>query len=206
MNALIETGNEYSGAMTPLLRRLLNDPLLSRGRGALVMSQRKRERLMVKNQERQDYLKEHPWWGEIQGWEREVIRRIVFGLEKIGRKVEAERLHWFLFTIGDFLGKEPIWPILSHLLEGGVFDFEGTQFSGDRPNTKQLPSVALLPFLAPYVPENLREGRLFTIGALLTAYDRAQDLIRSALKEQDSVSKESPSVPPSQISQIPGVS
>jgi len=65
----------------------------------------------------------------------------------------------------------------------------------------------LLPFLGPYVTEDLREGRLLTIGALLTAYDRAQDLIRSALKEQGDVSKESSSVPPSQISsQSPGVS
>ncbi len=201
MHEIIEARKEDSSALKPVIRRILNDPLLSTRRGAaLVMSQRKRDIQIRKAQELKDYLNQHPWFAQLKGYEREIICRMVYGLCRIGREAEADRLHRCLFTIGDFLGKEPIWPILEHLLEGGVFEFEGTVLSGNRPNTKQLPVISLLPFLATYAPEEFREGRLHAIRLLLKAYDRSQELIRSTLQEQDDAPKISSSVPPSQIS------
>jgi len=198
MTSLAQTNNEDSATPTPIQQRLLNDPLLARGRGALVMSQRRRERLVAQNQELKDYLKKHPWFGEIKGWERDIIRRMIFGLYKVGRDLEAQRLRELLFTIGDVAGKEPIWPILEHLLDGGVFVFESVEFSGPLPNKKRLPPVPLLPFLSSRVPEDDKEDRLVIIKVVLK-HTCSQDPSEPALHNEDNPSKASSAVPPPQI-------
>jgi len=153
---------------------------------------------MVKNQERQEYLKEHPWWGEIEGWEREVIRRLIHGLHKVARDLEAQRLRELLWTVGDIAGKEPIWPILEHLLDGGVFVSEGIEFCGPFPNRKGLPPVPLLPFLSSKLPQDDKEDRLLQIKVVLK-HTCSQDPSEPALHNEDNPSQTTPGVPPPQI-------
>jgi hypothetical protein len=171
--------------LTPVMRRLLNKPLLCKGRSALVMSQSKRERVVRKDKELADFLAQHPWFGQIEGYQREIIRRMIYNLQGAGRELEAERLQQVLFMVGDGLGKEVIWPILSHLLDGGTFHCEGMEIGGDHPNIQKLPSIPLQQFLADHVPAGTRSGRLLVVNLLLKAYARMEGLVRSLQNREE---------------------
>jgi len=173
---------------------------MAKGRSGLVMSPSKRERVMRKEKELRDFLAEHPWFGQIEGWQREVIRRMLYGLQHTGRQREARRLRQMLFTVGDCLGKEVIWPILEHLLEGGVFDFDGKQICGDLPNTKNLPPVNLEEFLAAHVPADRRSTPLLLTRLMLKAQAGADELVRLTLENRKEYATECAS---GQVLQIP---
>ena len=178
MSTPIENVDAGPTTLTPVMRRLLNKPLLCKGHSALVMSQRRRERVVLKDKELGDFLAQHPWFGQIEGYQRDIIRRMIFNLHGAGRELEAERLHQVLFIVGDRLGKEVIWPILSHLLDGGTFHCEGLEICGDHPNIQQRPSIPLQQFLADHVPAGTRPGRLLVVNLLLKARARLEMLVR----------------------------
>src|SRR5713226_8679866 len=105
MSTPIENVDTGPTTLTPVMRRLLNKPLLCQGRSALVMSQRKRDRVVRKDKELADFLEQHPWFGQIEGYQRDIIRRMIYNLHKTGRALDAKRLEWVLFMVGDWLGK-----------------------------------------------------------------------------------------------------
>jgi hypothetical protein len=185
MNTPIENVNAGPTTLTPVMRRLLNKPLLCKGRSALVMSQSKRERLARKAKELGDFSELHPWFGQIEGWQREIFRKMLFNMHNAGRGLEAERLDNVLFTVGDGLGKEVIGPILSHLYDGGTFQCHGIEISGDYPNSQQRPSIPLQQFLADHVPAGTRPARLLIVEWLLKAQARLEMLVRQRQNQDE---------------------
>jgi hypothetical protein len=169
--------------LTPVMRRLLNKPLLCKGRSALVMSQSKRERVVRKEKELASFFEEHPWFGQIEAFQREIIRRMLYNLCESDRELEAERLKDVLFLVGDNLGKEVIWPILSHLLNGGTFQCEGIEIGGDHQDIQQRPSIPLQQFLADHLPAGTRPVKLLMINLLLKARARLETLVRQRQNE-----------------------
>jgi len=168
--------------LTPLMRRLLNKPLLSRGQLGLVMSLRKRERVMRTEKESADFSAEHPWWVQIHGQDREVIRRIIGSLCDTGRRLQARRFQDVICCIGDWLGPKVIWPLLSHLLDGGIFDCFGIEIIGGRPNTKNLPPVPLEQFLEQHLPADTSPDRLYWAKALLKAWAHMEEMVKRFLE------------------------
>ncbi len=185
MSTPIENVDTNPTRLTPMMRRLLEKPLLCRGRSGLVMSQKKREHLMHREKELADFLEEHPWFGQIEGFQREIIRRMLYNLQEAGRGLEAERLNWVLFEVGDCLGKEVIWPILSHLLDGGTFQCHGMEIGGDHPNSQQRPSIPLQQFLADHVPAGTRPGQLVVVDMVLKARMRLDEMVRSVINKEE---------------------
>ena len=78
MSTPIENVDAGPTTLTPVMRRLLNKPLLCKGRSALVPSLRKREQLARKAKELHDFRAEHPWFSQIEGYQREIIRRMIY--------------------------------------------------------------------------------------------------------------------------------
>jgi hypothetical protein len=166
--------------LTPAMRRLLNKPLLCKGRSALVMSPRKRAELVRRDEAQRAFLNEHPWWGQIEGYQREIIRRLIDSLSPTGQTIQSARLEWFIFTAGDVLGKDVIWPILDHLLGGGGFHAEGMEIREPGPHAQTTPSVPFLDFLSAHLPAGTRPVRVDMVRLLLKARVRLQELVEAA--------------------------
>jgi hypothetical protein len=162
-----------------------------------VLSLRKREQLARKEKELGDFRAQHPWFGQIEGYQREIIRRMIY--QGAGRELEAKRLEWVLFRVGDMLGKEVIWPILSHLLDGGTFHCHGMQICGVHPNVQKLPSLPFEQFLADHVAPGTRPGQLVAVEMLLKAWAVMEEEWGRSLQNQEEPAGESAAVMTPQV-------
>jgi hypothetical protein len=183
MNTITQVVDKNSKGLAPIVRRLLNKPLLIRGRAELVVSLRKRQELMQRDERLRRFLEEHPWFGEIEGYQRQIIRMLIARQAETGQEVQARLIESFIFTAGDCLGKDVIWPILNHLLNDGGFYAEGMEIRDTDPPALAPPAIPFLEFLSHYAPAGTPAGRVEIVRLLLKATKHLEDLRAAAASE-----------------------
>jgi hypothetical protein len=146
---------------------------------------------MQRDEERRKFLQDHPWWGEIEGYQREIIRRFICCEEPRDAAIQAGLVESFVFTAGDILGKEVIWPILQHLLQGEGFHAEGMEIGPLRPRTQPSPSTSFLEFLSRHAPAGTGAGRIEVVRLLLKAAKRLRQMVEQTRQDSQELAKES---------------